>query len=783
MNRPDTTPVPTRRTGLRGLLERHATLSERHPLRVLILLSAPFLALTPFALSTPVDLSFAGIMDRDNPEIERYFRLSRRYQLGGELILLLSGPESRIDDVASALERDLAGSDLVRSAYFSMPTQWLTENAIWIAERPVFDAWVRLVRDPSDLDNARFLREEMEIPSNLDPTRLEGMRLIQVRLKENPLDVALGNASFFELAAQAEELIAQHPGFTAEFSGLPAIAAQDQTRTLGTIRRLSPFSLLLVLLVFSRIERRLVGLAVVVFPLLLAISATLGAMGLVLGKITVMETFFGVTIFGLGIDFTIHLIVRQQEELLRERRFASALVSTLRGTGRGVIAGALTTAGAFFVTAAAPDPVALHLGLSGGIGLLFCLILVVGMMPPLWALLDRHGLGAASPAPSTERVSLVMHTATIATRHPRICLLVSGLLMGAALAGAPRFRVETDLQKVFNRDVPAVATVERIQDLFELNTAPWVMGVDNLDQTRELEAQFKEEPLFSRTESIARFFPSDQPERQSILTDLRSLVSERLEQAETLQQAGAGPEIAAFRDAMELLRDAERRGPPGIEDLPPTLRERFVAPDGTLLFYAYAAKPTFDGEQAAVERRAAQAIHPDATALATLLEGMLAAERPWVKGVAAGILAFVVIVLAVDLRSFRYLTLALVPVILGTLSTFGILCWLGIGFNVMTSLVVPLIVGLGVDDGIHVAHRLKEKPEDSPAAAAGAVGRAILMTTATTCSSFLVLLFTNHAGLESMALVMLIGLPLCLLASITTLPALATLWPAERGAQ
>jgi len=90
----------------------------------------------------------------------------------------------------------------------------------------------------------------------------------------------------------------------------------------------------------------------------------------------------------------------------------------------------------------------------------------------------------------------------------------------------------------------------------------------------------------------------------------------------------------------------------------------------------------------------------------------------------------------------------------------------------MTIIMVPLIIGLGVDDGIHVVHRLRENTP-SPAYAVASVSRAILLTTLTTCSSFAVFLFTDHAGLEGMALVLLVGLPLCLLASVTVIPALA----------
>ena len=85
----------------------------------------------------------------------------------------------------------------------------------------------------------------------------------------------------------------------------------------------------------------------------------------------------------------------------------------------------------------------------------------------------------------------------------------------------------------------------------------------------------------------------------------------------------------------------------------------------------------------------------------------------------------------------------------------------------------PLLLGLGVDDGIHMVQRLAERPVHRVEAMA-AVGQAILLTTLTTSVSFGTLLFTNHPGMESLAWVVVLGLPLCLLASVTLIPAIST---------
>ena len=79
-------------------------------------------------------------------------------------------------------------------------------------------------------------------------------------------------------------------------------------------------------------------------------------------------------------------------------------------------------------------------------------------------------------------------------------------------------------------------------------------------------------------------------------------------------------------------------------------------------------------------------------------------------------------------------------------------------FNMLMIGVLPLVIGLGVDDGIHVVKRMQEEDKPAPDVAAISVGRAITMTTITTCSSFAVTLFANHTGLESMGKIMLLGL-------------------------
>jgi len=719
----------------------------------------------------PRDLAFLSIMNHEYPLVAQYFEVNTQLKLACQLPLLLEGSEealeAALDDLVPALQQ-LPQIDRVMA---EPPTEWLTRQAPWLVERELFDAWVRLATAPEDKQSAQRLQDGLTaIEEEYARQRPEGVRLILLQMARDPLTEPVGHNGFSEIEAATQQALEGHD-VAGSFAGLAAISEQDQAKVLKRIQLLTPITLVAVLLLLLFVERRPTRLAAVAAPMLLALGGTLGLVGLIAGKITVIEAFFGMLVFGLGVDFALHLIVRLREERAQGHSFDEALRLTITGAGSGIVAGALTTAGAFFVASLASDPVAFHLGLSGGIGLLLCLVLMLTLLPGLWTLLDRR-----TPAvpPGTMSLPLLRPLARFSSRNPWLVIIAAVGLVAGALAGSGRFHFQDDLGKVFSRDVPALEVQDRIQDLFGINNSPWVSTAPTLEQTRALAAEFEAEPAFVRVESAATLLHTDLDERAAILADAAPAIESRRQLFAALQAMPMGFNAGAARAGLELLttlQGAAATGPPTVDDLPEVVRAQLLAPDGRFLVYAYAARPTMSGQDAREQRLTAHAIDPGATSLLMAIEAMLRGERPWMRWVLAGILLVVITVLAVDLRSPRWLIVALAPVLFGTSMTFGLLCWMGMDFNVMGAVVVPLIIGLGVDDGIHVVHRIREYPGPAHEAAVS-VGRAIVMTTLTTCVGTAAFLFTDHPGLESMAMVLLIGLPMCLLASVCLIPAL-----------
>jgi predicted RND superfamily exporter protein len=132
----------------------------------------------------------------------------------------------------------------------------------------------------------------------------------------------------------------------------------------------------------------------------------------------------------------------------------------------------------------------------------------------------------------------------------------------------------------------------------------------------------------------------------------------------------------------------------------------------------------------------------------------------------------VAVILVLDFRALRVVLLAMVPLAVGILQMLGLLGWLGIPLNPANMIVLPLILGIGIDDGVHVIHDYRT--QQGRFRLSNSTATAILMTSLTSMVGFGSLMIASHRGLESLGRVLTIGVCCCLFTSLTILPAVLT---------
>ncbi len=265
---------------------------------------------------------------------------------------------------------------------------------------------------------------------------------------------------------------------------------------------------------------------------------------------------------------------------------------------------------------------------------------------------------------------------------------------------------------------------------------------------------------------------------------------------------------------LHLLRSVSNSQPPQLSDLPPGLVSRFVGKNNRHLLKIYGRGNIWDMED--LETFVLDVKHIDQAATGQPLQtyyasrqmqrsyllaagyalvamivvllldfhtsrSVLLALLPIALGIALSItqqsyvlgLGCVVVSLAVvvllDFPAFVCAILALLPVGLALAQMFGVMGWLNVPLNPANLIVLPLILGIGIDDGVHVVHDFRRQAGRYRLSSSTAT--AVLITSLTTMMGFGSLMLAGHRGLQSLGRVLTIGVCCCLVTSIVLLPA------------
>ncbi|HVW01728.1 MAG TPA: MMPL family transporter, partial [Planctomycetaceae bacterium] len=141
--------------------------------------------------------------------------------------------------------------------------------------------------------------------------------------------------------------------------------------------------------------------------------------------------------------------------------------------------------------------------------------------------------------------------------------------------------------------------------------------------------------------------------------------------------------------------------------------------------------------------------------------------------VVAYALLSITLVAWIDWRGLRNSILAMLPPLAGAALMLGILGLIHVDLNPANLIVLPLIIGIGVDSGVHVLHDFRaQKGTYSPSPS---TINAVVLTSLTTMVGFGSMMIAAHRGLWSLGVVLTVGVGSCLFVSLVLVPALLTL--------
>jgi len=515
-------------------------------------------------------------------------------------------------------------------------------------------------------------------------------------------------------------------------------------------------------------------------PLFVGLAATLGFGAVALGRLNSVTSAFAALLIGLGVDFVIVLTGRYADERSRGVEPGRAVAALGGETGAGVLLGATTTAATFLAFLITDFRGLSELGLLTGVGILLLAMAALVLLP---ALLARTG----DAAPPRLRSFGTDRLCRAAVTRPRVVAVLALVVTAVAAAGLLRLRFDDDIRNMRSSGNRGVLLRREVMAAFGIRLTPMMVRADGATEEEALRraraALERIEPLvdgenLARVDSVAALIPARARQMEAI-AQIRRRVPDpaaavrRL--ADALAAEGLAPE--AFREGLAHLEAAlSVRRPLSLAELEGTalgpLVSRYVArsPDGystVILCYPPAGR---------WRRRAPPPLEAALRGLpGVILTGpnvVSAALRRlvWRDAVWAGALGLVLVfaLLAADLGGVRRALAALTPLGLGLVWMLGAMGWLGVPVNLLNIFVVTMVIGIGVDYGVHLLHRWDESGGDPEAVAETA--KAVAVAALTTVVGFGSLGVSHFPGLRSVGVAATLGAVATAAAAITVLP-------------
>ena len=623
-------------------------------------------------------------------------------------------------------------------------------------------------------------------PGSGPVTRLVSVtpRLDQTRL--SPARPAL------DAVAEARGALSLPPGVTVAMTGEPALRAEEMRSVTSTIGLSLALSLLLViaLLRLGLGSWRQSGAAML--ALLVALVLTGGVAALAVGALNLISVAFVVLMVGLGIDFAIHVLAHLSEG---EASPETAVAATGHGIGLALVLSALTTFGAFLAFTTTDFAGMAQLGLIGAAGVLIAFATSVTLLP---------ALAATAPA-------LIRHSQGVRIRQVptlRFAPVLALALGTAALPLALEARFDADPMGLRNADAPSVQAFRLLAETPE--TSPYRISVlaEDAAEAARIRARLVDVPGVGRITTLADLIPVDQLAKLDIL-DLAALSLEHavsgMPTALTDTQTTVPRAIAALTAnrppgdplAGALLAYDARRGDASDAEMAARLFRHFPRMMARIGAMLEAGEVTAASLPAPLRRRyvneqGVQRVDvAPASALAKPadLEAFAATVRDAVPEAAGGPVqlsaaartvgnamlhatigaAALTLLLAWIATGHLVVTLAITaPLALAGILTAAVSVLLGLPFNYANVIVLPLMIGMGVDAGIHIALRTRRTARLDQSS----TPRAVVLSALTTLAAFGTLGLSDHRGTASMGILLAVSLLATLLSVFALTPAL-----------
>ncbi|MFH7811272.1 MULTISPECIES: MMPL family transporter [Acetobacter] len=553
----------------------------------------------------------------------------------------------------------------------------------------------------------------------------------------------------------------------------------------------------------------------IVVTLVVGLLLTTGFAAVAVGTLNLISVAFAILFVGIAVDFAIQFSVRFRAQIpaaTGKEGMYEALRMTGEETGHQILVASLATSAGFLAFTPTAFLGVAQLGLIAGIGMLVAFVCTTTLLPALLCIchppLNCPSMGYVWMKPVDVKIR----------QHRKWLLAFFGMVAVIGLALVPALQFDGDPLHTKNPNSEGMRALSLLIDNPQTSPYSAELLVTSLADAEKQADRLGELPDVHDVMWLGSYVPTQQPEKLALIQDAASLllptlivpdpkpapdaaalraaaastakalaeVQDKLPANDPLRRIQAAlARLATAPDAtleaantalvrflppeLDQLRSMLQAGPVTMRDVPPSIANDYLLPDGRALVEVHPKGVMSSSGALRKFVGSLQKVEPDMAGTAVdIVESARSIVRAFEQAAGAAVV-MIAIILMIALRRIKDMALVLAPLLLSALMTVILVVLLPETLNFANIIALPLLLGVGVSFNIYFVMNWRDGvqfPLASPTA------RAVLFSALTTGTAFGSLALSHHPGTASMGRLLLLSLACTLLGTLVFVPAL-----------
>lgn len=554
------------------------------------------------------------------------------------------------------------------------------------------------------------------------------------------------------------------------FTGRYVKKVEDSQIISQDLGFVSVLAVVLILLFVFFTFRNLRSVCVIGLTLLSGLFWSVGLVEMTIGYFNIISGFLVAILSGLGVDFQVNLFNRYTEERARGRNVYESLNIIFKTTFLSNFTTTITIAAAFFTLTISDFKGFSQFGFTAGAGMLLLLFDVILAIPAIIIISEK-----IRPMKLSKKVESIKNIDNLKGKrlpYYRLIIFAAIAMTVFSFIGLKNVKFNSNFYDLAAQNTIGRNLEKKAEESVQTSLWPFVIYTKDWNTMKEVTKHInnlKDQgklPSLYKVDSISNYLPTEQEEKKAVMIEIKEQLRDSI--LSKLKNEDEKKKVNRLKTLVDapFIKD--------IKEVPYELTRQFVGnvPGYFIFYYPHMNRSMSDSQSLKEMAGEIQSVYDTAPAhidrsniiissdamVFNDVMDLIVKEAPIIFGLLIFAMLFF---MWLDSRKWRTIAITLVPLGIGFFWIFGVSFAAGWSFNFFNVMMLPIIMGISINYGVHLVHRIKEDGKANILFIFKTTGMSVYMGALTDLVGFGSLIFALYKGLATMGQLSLAGILCC----------------------